>query len=294
MIGQRLLHYEIVEKLGEGGMGVVYKARDTRLDRFVALKFLLPERVADPDRKRRFIREARAASALNHPNIVTIHEIADEGGADFIVMECIAGRTLSQVIAGKPLPVKEALGYAVQIADALMAAHRAGIVHRDLKPGNVMVMEDGRAKVLDFGLAKLAELAPAGADSTHTLAVVGTAAYMAPEQSHVYNLFQRIYNYLGAYSSIRVCYVGFVLLDWSGREESPGEVHAIQDAHHLPAAHQRVPGAARQERPRAQVPAVLVPYPRRRTSGRSDVPEGSGDHVVDPRPRPGARKRSAW
>jgi serine/threonine-protein kinase len=183
--GRTISHYQILEKLGEGGMGVVYQARDTRLDRLVALKFLPPERVADPDRKRRFIREARAASALNHPNIVTVHDIDQADGLDFIAMEYVSGRTLSQAIAGKPLPVKEALGYAVQIADALMATHRAGIVHRDLKPGNVMVMEDGRVKVLDFGLAKLTELAPAGGDSTLTLAVVGTAAYMAPEQSHV-------------------------------------------------------------------------------------------------------------
>ncbi len=163
-------------------MGVVYRAEDTRLGRQVALKFLPPERVADPDRKRRFIREARAASALNHPSIITIHEIAEEGGADFIVMEHVSGRTLSQVVAGKPLPVKETLGYAAQIADALIAAHRAGIIHRDLKPGNVMVTDDGRAKVLDFGLAKLRELAPPGTESTLTL-VVGTAAYMAPEQA---------------------------------------------------------------------------------------------------------------
>ncbi len=163
-------------------MGVVYKARDTRLDRLVALKFLPPERVADSERKRRFIREARAASALNHPSIITVHEIAEEGGADFIVMEHVSGRTLSQVIAGKPLPLKEALGYAVQIADALIAAHRAGIIHRDLKPGNVMVTEDGRVKILDFGLAKLAEAAPPGNESTLTL-VAGTAAYMAPEQA---------------------------------------------------------------------------------------------------------------
>ena len=182
MIGTTVSHYQILEKLGEGGMGVVYKARDTRLDRLVALKFLPPERVADPERKRRFIREARAASALNHPNIITIHDIAEEGGADFIVMEYVSGRTLSQVIAGKPVPVKEAVGCAVQIADALIAAHRVGIIHRDLKPGNVMVTDDGRAKVLDFGLAKLTELAPAGEQSTLTL-VAGTAAYMAPEQA---------------------------------------------------------------------------------------------------------------
>ncbi len=179
MVGRTVSHYHVLEKLGKGGMGVVYKARDTRLERVVALKFLPPERVTDPERKRRFVREARAASALNHPNIITVYDIDQADGADFIAMECVSGRTLSQVIAGKPLPVKDALGYAVQIADALIAAHRAGIIHRDLKPGNVMVTEDGRAKVLDFGLAKLTEVT---AESTLTL-VVGTAAYMAPEQA---------------------------------------------------------------------------------------------------------------
>src|SRR5512137_2409932 len=138
MIGKTLGHYQIIEKLGEGGMGVVYKARDTHLDRFVAIKVLAAEKVADPDRKRRFVQEARAASALNHPNIVTIHEIAREGGKDFIVMEYVEGKTLDQQIGRRGLRLHDVLKYAVQIADALVKAHSAGIVHRDLKPTNIM------------------------------------------------------------------------------------------------------------------------------------------------------------
>src|SRR5438552_11803637 len=134
MIGQRLLHYEITEKLGEGGMGVVYKAQDTHLDRFVALKILPPEKVADPERKRRFVQEAKSASALNHPNIITIHDISSDDGVDFIVMEYVAGKTLDQLIPRKGLRLSEVLKYAVQIAEALCAAHLAGIIHRDLKP----------------------------------------------------------------------------------------------------------------------------------------------------------------
>ena len=143
MIGQKLLHYEIVEKLGEGGMGVVYTARDTHLDRFVALKLLPPEKMADPERKARFVQEAKAASALNHGNIVTIHDIASDQGTDFIAMEYVAGKTLDQRIPKKGLPLSEALKIALQIASALARAHSAGIVHRDLKPSNVMVDERG-------------------------------------------------------------------------------------------------------------------------------------------------------
>jgi serine/threonine protein kinase len=187
MTGQTISHYTVLDKLGQGGMGVVYQARDTRLDRLVALKFLPPEKLADPDRKARFIREARAASALNHPNIITIYDIAQvEVGqavppADFIVMEYVAGKTLSQLISPKGLPPKEALKYALQIADALAAAHAKGIIHRDLKPGNIMVTEDGLVKVLDFGLAKLTE--PSGPGESTATAVVGTVAYMSPEQA---------------------------------------------------------------------------------------------------------------
>jgi serine/threonine protein kinase/sugar lactone lactonase YvrE len=185
MIGRTIAHFEILEKLGEGGMGVVYKARDTHLERFVAIKVLPPERVADAERKRRFVQEAKAASALNHPNIITIHDIASEGGLDFMVMEFVPGKTLDELIPRKGMRLSEALKCAVQIADALSRAHSAGIVHRDLKPSNVMVDEHGLVKVLDFGLAKLAE--PVGGEEAPTQttegAIVGTVAYMSPEQA---------------------------------------------------------------------------------------------------------------
>jgi Tol biopolymer transport system component/tRNA A-37 threonylcarbamoyl transferase component Bud32 len=197
MIGKTIAHYQVVGKLGEGGMGVVYKARDLHLDRFLALKLLPPERVADPERKRRFVQEAKAASALNHPNIVHIYELGEFEGAQFIAMEYVEGKTLDQLIGRKGLRLNDALKSAVQIADALSKAHSAGIIHRDLKPGNVMVTESGLVKVLDFGLAKLTE--PAETDTqieTETIradeekkretkegVIVGTTAYMSPEQA---------------------------------------------------------------------------------------------------------------
>ena len=191
MIGRTISHYRILEKLGEGGMGVVYKARDSHLKRFVALKVLPPDMVADAERKHRFVQEARSASALNHPNIVTVYDIDQTDGVDFIAMEYIEGRTLDELIGRKGLKLGEALKYAVQIADALAKAHAAGIVHRDLKPGNVMVTGDGRAKVLDFGLAKLTEAAPVSPEdpsltaqpATQTGMIVGTVSYMSPEQA---------------------------------------------------------------------------------------------------------------
>ena len=187
-MGRTLSHYELLEEIGKGGMGVVYRARDTRLDRFVAIKLLPPEQMANPDRKRRFVQEAKAASALNHPNIVTIHEIDADDGADFIVMEHVEGSPLNRLIPEHGLPVAQALAYALQIADALSAAHTAGIVHRDIKPGNIMVTPAGRVKVLDFGLAKLLEQT-GSEDATITAeaatragAIVGTVAYASPEQ----------------------------------------------------------------------------------------------------------------
>ena len=180
----RLGPYEILAPLGAGGMGEVYKARDTRLNRFVALKVLPADMVSNPERKRRFIQEAQAASALNHPNIITIHDIGSEGGVDFMVMEFVAGKTVAELISSQPMQTADAVKYATQVADALSAAHGAGIVHRDLKPANVMVSDAGLVKVLDFGLAKLQQEArsPAAETETELGVVMGTASYMSPEQ----------------------------------------------------------------------------------------------------------------
>jgi Tol biopolymer transport system component/predicted Ser/Thr protein kinase len=190
-IGQTISHYRIIEKLGAGGMGVVYRAQDTHLERSVAIKVLPAEAVSDFDRKRRFVQEAKSASALNHPNIVHIYDIDRVDDTDFIAMEYIPGKTLDQLIGHKGLQIGEALKYAMQISDALAAAHAAGIVHRDLKPANIMVTEKGLVKVLDFGLAKLMESVP-GSESatTQTMSpvteqgvIAGTVAYMSPEQA---------------------------------------------------------------------------------------------------------------
>jgi serine/threonine protein kinase/Flp pilus assembly protein TadD len=181
-----LAHYEILEKLGQGGMGVVYRARDTRLEREVALKVLPAETSASPDSRRRFLEEARAASTLNHPNVVTIYDVRTDGDVDSIAMEYVRGETLDRLLKKQPLARKDLIHYATQIADALSAAHAAGIIHRDLKPANVMITPQGVVKLLDFGLAKRQQSSayePSAATATIEGMLVGTAAYMSPEQA---------------------------------------------------------------------------------------------------------------
>jgi len=196
MVGRQIQQYQLLEKLGAGGMGEIYKAQDTRLNRTVAIKVLPSAKSGDPDRRRRFLQEAQAASGLNHPSIITIHDVISEGDTEFMVMEYVQGKTLNDLIPKGGLRVPLLIKYALQMADALSTAHAAGIVHRDLKPANAMVTDAGLVKILDFGLAKLTDRGPvpdAGDDRTRTIAnvapmtvegsILGTVSYMSPEQA---------------------------------------------------------------------------------------------------------------
>jgi len=195
MIGRSVAQYLFVEKVGAGGMGEIYKAQDTRLNRSVAIKVLPSAKSGDPERRKRFLLEAQTASALNHPSIITIHDVISDNDAEFIVMELVSGRALNAVIPKGGLRVPQALNYALQMSDGLAVAHDAGIIHRDLKPANVMVTDSGLVKILDFGLAKLAERAPISEldkrlDATSSMteltregAILGTVTYMSPEQA---------------------------------------------------------------------------------------------------------------
>ncbi len=191
MLGKKIQQYQFVEKLGAGGMGEIYKALDTRLNRTVAIKVLPSAKSGDPERRRRFLQEAQSASGLNHPSIITIHDVISDGDTEYMVMEYVQGKTLNDLIPKEGLRVPQAVKYGLQMADALAAAHAAGIIHRDLKPANVMVTDNGFVKILDFGLAKLTDRTAELHDNTQTMgapltmegAILGTVSYMSPEQA---------------------------------------------------------------------------------------------------------------
>ena len=262
MIGRTIGHYEVIEKIGEGGMGAVYKARDIHLDRSVAVKVLPGESVANSERKRRFALEAKAASALNHPNIITIYDIDVADGVDFIAMEYVAGHTLAQLIPPGGMDPALAVRFGTQIADALAAAHQSGIVHRDLKPSNIMVNEHGRVKMLDFGLAKLiapvsgeGDEARTAATETRDGAILGTVSYMAPEQAEGKPVDQRA----DVFSFGAVLYEMVSGVQPFRRDSASGTVAAILrdeppalDAERVPAAIRQVIERALQKNPEAR------------------------------------------
>jgi serine/threonine protein kinase len=195
MIGRTLSHFRILAKIGEGGMGVVYRAEDEKLRRAVALKVLPPDLVANEERRLRFLREARTAAAINHPNIATVYEVDEADGVVFIAMELVDGKTLREVLGGRAMPIKDTLRISMEMSEGLAKAHGAHVIHRDLKPDNVIITADGHVKILDFGLAKLlqeqsavsaaelSKLRTISGEMTREGKIFGTAAYMSPEQA---------------------------------------------------------------------------------------------------------------
>ncbi len=269
LVGRTLGHFRVTGEIGAGGMGVVYKADDLRLKRTVALKVLPPELALDPERRARLLAEARAASALNHPHIVTVYEIAEADGTDFIAMEYLEGRSLDRLIGANGLPLTEALAYTAQILSALAAAHTRGVVHRDLKPANVIVTPQRQVKVVDFGLAK--RLARGAADSEATTAtaaaktaegaLAGTVAYMSPEQAEGRPVDERS----------DLFSLGVILYEMATgrrpvhrRHEHLG--HLVDRQGHAQVGHRAQPGAAARSRPHH--PARAHERPRAAISDR--------------------------
>ena len=308
MVGRTVLQYQILEKLGAGGMGEVYKARDTRLNRFVALKVLPSGMAGDAERRRRFIHEAQSASALNHPNIITIYDIVSDGDTQFMVVEYVVGKTLLELIPKEGLPAPQAIQYAAQMADALAAAHAAGIIHRDLKPANVMVTGNGLVKLLDFGLAKIIEGATddltgdtasmLDAPLTVEGTVMGTVNYMSPEQaegrrldtrSDIFSFGAVLYEMLTGRAAFKgvntIATLTAVLRDEikpiaEVKPEVPPEI-----GHIVNTCLRKDP--AQRYQSMQQVQAALAPLKRQSDSGALDIPTVRG---VAPLPLPAKRR----
>jgi eukaryotic-like serine/threonine-protein kinase len=311
MIGESILHYQVLAKIGEGGMGIVYSALDTRLGRTVALKVLPPGKSNDPKRRQRFLREARAAAALNHPNIVAVYDIGTHRDIDFIVMELVAGSSLHRLIREGPLPLEDVLSYSLQIAKALAKAHAAGVVHRDLKPGNVMITDEGSVKLLDFGLAQLnpvltvADASPEEETETESAitqlgVAVGTIQYMSPEQARGETVDQRsdvfsfgviLYEMLGGSRPFHAS-SAIALLHAIGYDQ-PKPIGELRKD--IPAGLQEIVTRCLQKQPEARFasmePVVAALREMRRESGDSSV--RSGVPLPDTRSVP-ARPKRGW
>ena len=287
MLGRTISHYRILEKLGDGGMGIVYKAQDTKLDRTVALKFLHAELTRDADANERLIQEARAASALDHPNVCVIHEIGETEEQTFIAMAYVEGVTLRERLKSGPLRLNEAVVIAIQIAEGLQEAHQKSIVHRDIKSGNIMITLKGQAKIMDFGLAKLS----GGAKLTKTGVTVGTTAYMSPEQARgaevdhrtdIWSLGVTMYEMVTGRLPFRAEYEQAVL--YSIVNEAPEPITALRSG--LPAELERIVEKAMTKNPDERyqhVGDMLVDLRALRKQREMGVEEDRWSHAVSGR-----------